>query len=282
MDIKMKKIISLLLLFSFMTFSIYTSVAATKSKKNTSINNSYINFESFEKALSSFWCREMANNTYSGAISTKYAQKSKHSFRIELRKDDPIVCGSKRSEISTMKPEQPLEEHTYTFGVFLPKGGSEDFTNDPEGDDIIAQWHNTPDPGEEWTYPPVALHIQGDGHYYLWNIWDEDPLSTDEKMQSEGKLAYYDLGSYLNDKGKWITWKFHIKWGWLASQKPILEVYKNGVKLLDLQGLPNTTNDQKGVYMKLGIYKWEWSQPADIDKSILTKRIVYYDNISIK
>ena len=90
----------------------------------------------------------------------------------------------------------------------------------------------------------------------------------------------FDLGSYETDKGKFITWTFHVKWGWLESQNPITEIYKDGIKVLDLNGQPNTSNDQVGVFMKLGITKWNWAQTGD--KSLLTRRVVYYDSVSIK
>ncbi len=228
-----------------------------------------------------FWVKDMANNTYSGSVSNNYLQNGIPSYRFELRKTDPIVKDGKRSEIERAQPERAASESTYNFSVLLPKGGSEDYALDPEGDEIIAQWHNTPDPGEEWTYPPLALHVQGDGHYYLWRVWDEDPLSTDEKMRSEGKMETHDLGSYLDDKGKWVDWSFHVKWGWLSSQQPIIEVYKNGSKVFELKDKPNTTNDIIGNYMQCGIYKWEWGHP-EVDQSILTSRVLYYNNVSIK
>jgi len=87
---------------------------------------------------------------------------------------------------------------------------------------------------------------------------------------------------YEGDKGKYVTCKFHVTWGWLASQDPILGIYKDGVKILDLNGLPDTTNDKVSNYMKQGIYKWDWAQDPDNDTSILTERIIYYSNVSIK
>jgi len=60
--------------------------------------------ESFENGLGDEWLREMANDTYSGTISAKYAQEGTHSYRMELRKTDSIVAEGKRSEITTIEP----------------------------------------------------------------------------------------------------------------------------------------------------------------------------------
>jgi hypothetical protein len=219
----------------------------------------------------------MANDTYSGSVSNNYSYNGMPAYRFELRKTDPIVCGGKRSELERARPEPAASESTYKFSVLLPNDEIEDYALDPDGGEIIAQWHNTPDQGEEWTYPPLALQIWGD-RYLLWRVWDEDPMSTNSKIDAEEKRVCYDLGSYLDDKGKWIDWTFHVKWGWLVSQHPLIQVYKDGEKIFELKDEPNTTNDETGVYMQFGIYKWEWGHP-EIDNSILTKRVLYFSSV---
>jgi hypothetical protein len=49
---------------------------------------------------------------------------------------------------------------------------------------------------------------------------------------------------------------------------------------LDRTGLPNTTNDQSGVYMKIGLYKWDWAEDPDI--SSIDTRVIYYDNVQVQ
>ncbi len=236
--------------------------------------------DSFEGQAGDFWEPEMPHpSSYSGAPSTDYALSGEHSFRIELRKDDPDVQGSRRSEMALSRNEKRNVEHTYSFATLLPDGGDEDYALDPEGSEIIAQWHNVPDPGEGWTTPPLAL-VTSNGRYWLGRCWDDAPITSSEQMVRKGNRAWHDLGSYLEDKGRFVRWSFHIKWGWKASQDPRLEVFKDGVKVLDLDGRPNTTNDKIGVYFKFGIYKWEWAEPED--PSILSRRVIYYDDISIQ
>lgn len=250
------------------------------------VSASTISFtENFEKALNNdFWYAEVPTET-SITTSTKYAQSGTHSLRVELNKTDEIVNDSKRAEIAIDK-ENPVsektsgQEHTYTFYTMLPNGGSEDYKLDPEGSEIIAQWHNTPDDNEEWTCPPLSLHTYN-GNYVIGRCWDDAAITTDEQMTKKGNCEQYTLGSYIGDKGKWVQWKFHIKWGWSSEQKPILEIYKNGKLVFERNGKPNTTNDKVGVVMKLGIYKWDWAQDAESDFSILNKRVIYYDNVNI-
>lgn len=235
-------------------------------------------YDSFEGAVRSIWTREMAGDDYSGVLSTDYAFDGTTSLRVELRKDDPVIQGSKRSELALRFHEDRLEEHTYSVAILLPNGGTEDYALDPNGSEVILQWHNVPDDGEEWTTPPLALRTYN-GRYILERCWDDAEYSTNESMTEKKFRATYDLGSYIGDKGRFVHWSFKIKWGWLDSHAPKIEVFKDGAKILVIDG-PNTTNDENGVVMKLGVYKWDWNQRRN--RSILDKRVIYYDRILIE
>ncbi|NPV90417.1 MAG: hypothetical protein HPY50_06570 [Firmicutes bacterium] len=244
---------------------------------NSPITNIILN-ENATGLNTALWVKEVANNSYGCTVSDKYLLNNMPALRFELRNTDPIVDGSKRAEIYRKTPESPLEEHTYIFSTLLPTGGDEDFAYDPKSCDIIAQWHNVPDPGEKWTMPPLMLQVWN-REYDVVRVWDDAPLSTDESILAKGNMKEYTVGKIDGDKGRWVTWRFHVKWGWLASQGPKLEVYKDGVKVLDLNGLPNTTNDKTGVCQKLGIYKPDWADNPKI--SVVKKRIVYYNGVSV-
>jgi hypothetical protein len=83
-------------------------------------------------------------------------------------------------------------------------------------------------------------------------------------------LIYIDLG--VIPKNKWIDWVVHIKYS--HTNTGILEVWKDGEKLINRQNTPNTYNDEKYPYFKFGVYKWEWGNAA-------TRRIIYYDEVRI-
>lgn len=248
--------------------------ASQRSRTPSSANFS----DSFEKSLNNRWNYETADLKYSYCISNKYARVGNYSLRIELRNTDPDVNDSKRSEIALLPRELPNEEHWYSFSTYLPSTTDEDYSVDPNSSEIIAQWHNYPDEGEEWTSPPLSLETRN-GHYFVNRCWDPAPITSNVQISKNNTYSESDIGSYIEDKGKWTDWTFHVKWGWLDSHSPKLEVYKNNVKILDCNGLPNMTNDQSGVYMKLGVYKWDWKQQPE--NSILSRRIIYYDNVRI-
>jgi len=239
----------------------------------------------FESGVTDYWYRAMNDFSYSGNTVTTHCVSPAHGYRFELHDTDPLVEDGKRAELEG-PAEPPLQERIYTFSIYLPSGGAEDYAVDnPNAGEVIAQWHNNPDPGEEWTRPPLALFTDtrsdGTGYYFLQREWDEDPISTDEKLEAEGKIFEYDLGSYEGDKGKWVTWTFHVRWGWLPAHHPLLEVYKDGVLIKNLNGLPNTTNDQRGVNQQFGLYKWDLDSSRYEPVSKLTRRVIYYDDVSV-
>ncbi|MCX8129454.1 MAG: heparin lyase I family protein [Clostridia bacterium] len=232
--------------------------------------------EGFETGNLDSWNRCFSTATgYSAQIVNNIRNSGNNSLRMELRRDDPIIQGSKRSEVS-LPEETPLEENWYVVHIYLPDG-AEDYENDPDSPEIILQWHNYPDTNEQWTSPPLAL-LTRNNHYYIERLWDEGVYSTTSLMKNKGNYDLVDLGSYANDKGRWVEWAFHVKWGWLDSQNPFIKIYKDKKQVFSRVG-PNTTNDSKGNYMKMGIYKWEWNNPAN--RSVVQKRVVYYDDIYI-
>ncbi len=82
-------------------------------------------------------------------------------------------------------------------------------------------------------------------------------------------------------RGDGLTGRFMSNGDGWYRKNPKIKVYKDGVLILNLDGLPNTMNDQKGVNQQFGIYKWEWdgSDPSCISR--LTKRVIYFDDVSV-
>lgn len=243
------------------------------------INNLQIK-ENFEgTTLPWYWTAESPAQSYSQNFSTNYAREGAKSMRFEIHDTDPIVSGSKRCEIKA-PVEYPMEEHWYCVSILLPNGGDEDYVLDPTSEEIITQWHDNPDAGEGIFPPPLALATTGSGRYSMTRIWDDARITTNTaNLISKGYKVSHDLGSYIEDKGKWVDWMFHVRWGWLSSQNPILEVYKNGKLVLNQNGLPNMKNDASGVFWKMGIYKYDWKDNPGL--STINKRVAYYDKVTI-
>lgn len=230
------------------------------------------------------WRRETAADAYPESTDHPYSwrlvdapvRSGATAYRSELRRTDPKVAGSTRSELT--RPAEPArEEHWYGFSMLLPAGGTEDWATDSSAE-IVAQWHNSPDPEEKdaTISPPLAL-LTKDGGWELHRWWDERPVTNNSLMWNSGRHEETPLGSYEADKGVWTDWAFHVRWGWLPEHAPLLEVYKNRTLVYRSTG-PNTTNDAVGNYVKMGVYKWDWWQGKPSDTS---RRVIYHDEFRV-
>lgn len=222
------------------------------------------------------WSQELPATKYAAQMVANPSRSGAKAMRVELRKGDPIVQSSSRSELARARHKDPLEEHWYGFSHFLPDGGAEDYQRDSSMESV-AQWHSWPDTAADRKdgrlSPPLAL-MTNNGNWELRRWWDANPVSSGTtELWHAGKHEETVLGSYEGDKGRWTDWAFHVKWGWQADQEPLLEVYKNRQLVHRTTG-PNTYNDVEGNYFKWGFYKWDWAQG---NPSRLTSRVAYFD-----
>ncbi|GII04893.1 heparin lyase I family protein [Planobispora takensis] len=232
------------------------------------------------------WRRHNANDYYlqenprpspwAWRAVTSPVRSGTQALRSELRIEDRPVYGGSRSEV-LLNPESPREEHWYGFSILLPKGGDEDYGPDRSAE-VVAQWHSSPDTWEqnESISPPLALYTVN-GTWEIRRLWDHREWSSNASMAAAGQRETTSLGSYEADKGQWTDWAFHVRWGWLAEHRPLLEIYKNRQLVYRTTG-PNTTNDVVGNYFKMGLYKWDWSDGRASDT---TRRVIYHDEYRV-
>ena len=183
-----------------------------------------------------------------------------------LSKNDPDVAGSKRAEIG-LNYVPANSEWTYRFSNFLPST----YATDPSYE-ILVQFHPLPDfdIGETWHGGPSMALTTVNGNWVLNTIWDAKPFTVPGKP--EGRLSR-NLGAY--QKGRWNDWIFHIKWSY--GSNGLTEVWRNGQLVFRRIG-PNTFNDKRGPYLKIGMYKPDWKSAPY--RSTTTQRIIYYDRFS--
>lgn len=191
------------------------------------------------------WSRD-----YSIQRSANFARTGNYSIRFELRKTDGIVGNSKRSEALRYTKSEPLQksERWYAASTYLPA----DYATDP-APELVTQWHT--DAGS----PPLALWTQN-------GQWRIVLFGTQQTI----------LGNY--EKNKWVDWVYHVKWS--PGSDGLVEVWKNGMKVMTRTGANIYANSIGGPYFRVGIYKWPWksgSNPA----STSTKRIMYVDETRV-
>jgi len=194
------------------------------------------------------------------SINETIKRKGRSSGRFEIRKTDPLIWGGTRAEISQPQ-NMALEEGWYGFSQYFPAS----YTSDTTGE-VIAQWHDVSDNGETNGRSPSNAIVTSNDRLKWMLRWDADRIMT--SGQSDG-LLYFDLGKIPKDQ--WIDWVVHIKYSF--DNSGILEVWKDGVKVIERINKPNSYNDRSYPYLKLGIYRWEWGQPVS--------RVLYIDEIRV-
>lgn len=220
----------------------------------------------FESGFSE-WGKELCC-THSATIVTSPVRAGNQAIKFTLNKSDPDVASSKRAELKRGTVPANSEEW-YGFSLFLPLN----YIADPSFE-IVAQWHEYPDKnlGETWRTPPLSL-MTYKGNFQLHRRWDPNPVTRD-KPGSGGGIESVPIGPYKT--GVWTDFVFHIKWSYKSDG--LLEVWQNGNLVVRKAG-PNTYNDQRGPYFKMGVYKPEWKSAPS--KSNNTQRVIYFDEVRV-
>jgi hypothetical protein len=170
-----------------------------------------------------------------------------------------------RTEVSGPSAEIG-KEYWYGFRILLPK----DYLPDHIWE-IVAQWQGVPDTdlGEKWRNPVLALSTT-DGCWGCVSRWDAKRNTFQSGKREYGGTHEYDAGPY--ERGVWTDWVVHVKWSYGADG--LLQVWRNGRRIVDQNG-PNTFNDAKGPFFKMGLYKG-WGDPKKKSDAV-DQRVLYHD-----
>jgi len=209
--------------------------------------------------LSDFYLESAKNHSFSqDRVIKKHEQVA---GRFEIKKDDPKIWGSTRAEMSQAQGTAK-SEGWYGFSQYFPDSYVSDDT-----EEVVGQWHDQSDDGEHVARSPSNALITGSDRIKWMIRWDEDRIM--DSGYSDGTI-YIDLGKI--PKNKWIDWVVHIKFA--HDNTGVLEVWKDGEKVINRQNMPNSYNDESYPYLKFGVYKWKWG-------TVSSPRVIYYDEVRI-
>ncbi|MBE7639957.1 hypothetical protein GUB10_06400 [Salegentibacter sp. BLCTC] len=242
------------------TLSFFPPLPIDQISSNLILEESFENIALETNPQAGNFYLEYAKN-HSFQLEKDIVRKGATAGRFEIRKNDPQIWGGHRSEMSQAQ-STTKKEGWYGFSQFFPTS----YTTDATGE-IIAQWHVQADEGEATNRSPSNALIASEGKLKWMLRWDTDRIM--ENGHSDG-LIYIDLGTIPKDK--WVDWVVHIKYS--HTNTGVLEVWKDGKKVIDRQNMPNTYNDEKYPYFKFGIYKWEWTPTS-------SQKVIYYDEVRI-
>ncbi|EOR94094.1 hypothetical protein ADIARSV_2707 [Arcticibacter svalbardensis MN12-7] len=240
-----------------------TFIAPALSKTEEPYKRSHLLFDCEFEELNclSMWNNQEKGFSYSILKSDSIAKTGKFSVRMELNKTFSTQTNIINAEL-TLKPEsQAKYERWYGLSVFFSKH----YVPDNQGESIL-QWVGYPDFDLGETYRGATIYCQSkNGRLYLIVQWAKDSVN----IKPDG-IKEIDLGPYIINS--WNDLVFHIKSTW--EEDGLIEVWRNKVLVAKYKG-PNCSNDKKGSYLKLGLWKTSWTP------SITSKRTIFYDDIRI-
>lgn len=198
----------------------------------------------FETGDFTGWTRELAG-AHSGQVVTGPVRCGDYAARFEIRAGDvqPPVLGYRAELHELLHHVAPIgSESWYGFSTYLPPDWP-----DLDNRTVISQFHATPDPGEVWRSPPLAVR-------YTAGRLTVTGRTSPERIQdaNDGReLALYDHEGPL-EKGVWHDWVFHVRWSYESDG--FVEAWLDGAPVVDYRG-PIGYNDLAGVWFKWGIYR---------------------------
>lgn len=113
--------------------------------------------------------------TYTGTFNTTIKRTGRQSMRVELRKSDPDVGGSKRAELTDNSYPIPPETNRrwWSFSNYLPADFGRDSVHE-----ILAQWHDRPKTSTVSLNPPLSLQIYK-GNWIIKLRYDSVDVNVD-------------------------------------------------------------------------------------------------------
>jgi len=157
-----------------------------------------------------------------------------------------------RTELK-IRPQPVGSEQWYAISYYVP--------DMPEWDKAVGTWnlifqlHANPDPGEPWRHPVVSMGLRvkdGVEQYFIERAWSRKKINISRQdIDIETKWMGEALG-----RNRWHDFIIHAKWH--ADDRGVLEIWKDGVKVINLQNTPVCFNDDPspGIYLKAGLYRY--------------------------
>jgi hypothetical protein len=203
----------------------------------------------------------------------RYALKSTLNF---FNGEDASYLLREREEVRAKAPDTKVgSEYWYGFSIYLPGAaeGADEYVADRYWEMVAQWWAPQDDPAESGRGPPLSLRTSVNGiggRWYIYGKYGAKAIDADP----DG-IFLTDLGPY--ETGKWTDWVFRVKWSYMNDG--IVEVWKDGKKVVSRVNAPIGFNDQKGPFFKMGLYKGQWKhEPADGSTlDAVNYRVLYHD-----
>lgn len=198
------------------------------------------------------------------------SRNSNKVLTVPLNYDDPI---SYRTEIKIESFPEFKKNIVYeiSFEIYIPQIWQWD-----ELSDMIMQLHAVPDKFEFNRNPPLGLEIINNKFKFI--IYSDKNKRTitnifTKKHQYSNTPREYFIGDVTKERWHGFTIQFKNSY----EDDGYVNIYLDRKLVLQDKG-PNCFNDEKGLYLKLGNYKYAWRKKTTKN---ITNRLHFIDNIKI-
>ncbi len=146
----------------------------------------------------------------------------------------------------------------YWIGISIKLG--EDFRDASDFNDqgMLLQWHYQD-----------RLHPEIRGAQPLLLRYKNDRIHVHNEV-----LKKY-MASVSPAYGEWVDWVIHVKF---ADQGGIIQVWRNGKRIVDWMGDNHQAKKVEGAYLKFGLYSYQYEKnPPNVEFT----RTVYHDELRV-
>lgn len=197
-----------------------------------------------------------------GEIVNSPVRAGRSSARFTLRYPD------RRVEKNKFAAGRPGSERWFGFSVYIPQSW-----RNHNGFTIAAQIkEGMPDRGEPVRSPFLPIELRN-GVWQIYNRWDPNRISRPANNGNGGSIRSLKLYESPYAKGQWTDWVIHAYWSY--ENDGILEIWKNGTRVVNKIGA-NCYNDvDHDFHFKIGLYKpgYRAGEPSPL--------VLYFDEVRI-
>jgi rhamnogalacturonyl hydrolase YesR len=129
---------------------------------------------------------------------------------------------------------------------------------------IVLQWHYF-----DWLHPEVR-----DAQPLLLRYIGKDTIIVENEVLQE------TMARVPADIGEWVDYIFHYK---IDDQNGIIQVWRNGERIVDWKGDNHQIEKHDGAYLKFGLYSAQYNPKKDFYQPMSegNSRTVYHDELRI-
>ena len=268
----MKKILTIVILFSFYCNVSFSDNHKTKFKDITGFKKQFISMHKKKENRIKEVRKSDGFPVYEGETSIQFTvNREDAGCGTGKAQTTQIQCDGKgnrsRQELHLGNMKLKNKEYIYEYAVYF----DENYEPLEKGAVVII----------------VQMHTdnKGKGCHSCCHFWFQDFKYKGERYYSWASKAAYSsepvvIGKINELKGKWTHIKFHVLWK--LDETGRFKIYKNDEVVVDLKNIKTLADTCTGGYMKVGIYRHRTIGYWNSNWESLQDQTIYLDNIVLR